>query len=1707
MESKQVAAKKKRTLLSRILRIFGWIIASVIFLIILVLILIQIPAVQNFGRKKIASYLEHKLNTKVEIGRLDINFPTALALKNVYIEDQSKDTLLYGGELAVDISMLKLLKNEIRIQEISLDHIVTKIKKLPPDSTFNFQFIVDAFVSENQKEPEKQDTAPLKMSIERILIKNSRILYKDAYSGNDMDMAIGNFETHIKTFDPSHLLFDVPQINLKGLRGHFYQIEPLEKSIEKTVAEAAEEPENILRFINKEMKFSDIDFAFNSDPSQLKTSFVLKDLIVHPQDIDLKNSIITLKDAMLDQSVISISLASAQPDQPANDTLVINPTPPMQIRSGSIVIKNSAFKYDDISAPKAPSGMDYSHLHLKDLNLNATDLKYSPDSIFASIQSGSLSDQSGFVLNKFHTRFAMIPTGVSLENLYIQTPGSIIQQSASISYPSLEAIKENPGVLGLDINLKKTKLAAKDIAFFVPQMATHIPAGSTLYADARITGTVGNMNFEQLILNGFNGTHVDITGSVRGLPDPERIFADLNIKKFQTNKKDLLAFIPPGTIPPNITIPHQINASGKLKGGMDNLYTDLSVKTDLGGATVKGTLANPTDENKSQYNLALNASQLQLGKMLQNPKLGSLTGHFTLAGKGFNPDIAQATFMGNIQNVTLNNYNYKNINATGSIANKSFKINADVKDPNLDITLAANGQITEKFPTIQLTAMVDSIKTLPLHFTDKPMSYHGNISANFTSTDPDNLQGKMFITNSILVNDGERTTIDTLQLLAENINGVKSIDLTADFLSASIKGDYTLTQIGSVFQQAIDPYFALSTTKDTTTINPYHFQIAASIVDHPALRAFLPELKQLKPININGNFASDSGWNMNMQIPLVVYGTNIIDDAKLIAATKEGALAYNFSIKQVKNGESFIVYATTLDGTLKDNVAKFNLAIQDQKAAKKYALSGMLSQPSSETYIFNLSPDNLMLNYQPWTVSTDNAINYTKGDLAAHNFILIKNDQKLSIQSTTQEANSPLEVAFTNFKIGTLTSFVQSDSLLVNGILNGKALVRNIKESPNFETDLVVTDLSIYNDTIGVLKAKIDNNIADTYHADINLSGRGNDVKILGDYNIKPDDNSTFDLVLDVVQFQMKSLEGFSKGALKDSRGFLFGKVTAKGSLKDPNVDGKINFNETSFNVTQLNNVFRIDKEAIAIISNKGVRFDKFSIRDTINNTLTLNGSIDTDDFTDYKFNMGIRANKFQAVNSTKKDNNLFYGKMIFSTNLSIKGTPDHPIVDGDLTINDNTEFSVVLPQEDPSVQSLEGIVRFVDMDATAEDSLFMKPYDSLNISRLIGYDVSVNINVEKDAVFNLIVDEGNGDFLRLKGTAQLNGGIDASGKITLVGSYEIEEGSYDLSFNFIKRKFNIQKGSRMVWTGEPTSAQIDVTAIYTALTAPLDLVQGQLTGDPNIFKQKLPFEVHLKMEGELLKPQISFDVVLPTEKNYTVASDVTSTVQTKLIQLRQEPGEMNKQVFALLLLNRFVGENPFENSASGGMDATSFAKQSVSKLLTEQLNNLAGNLIQGVDINFDLATTEDYTTGKKEDRTDFNVGVSKRLLNDRLTITVGSNFELEGPQQGNQQANNVAGNININYKLSKDGRYALRAYRKNDYTGTIEGYVVETGLGFIMTVDYNKFKEIFTSRQSRQQKRQIKRANEEADKKNAAQKAEEHNAIPPNEKKIENEE
>jgi uncharacterized protein YhdP len=139
-------------IIRKTLKVLAWILLSIICLFLLVLILIQLPSVQNFGRKKIVTFLEKKIGTPVQITHLDIDFPKLIVLEGVYFQDQQKDTLLAGKKLKVDISLFKLLKNTVEVNEISLEGITAHVKR-NQSGIFNFDYIIKAFAGT----PKEQD--------------------------------------------------------------------------------------------------------------------------------------------------------------------------------------------------------------------------------------------------------------------------------------------------------------------------------------------------------------------------------------------------------------------------------------------------------------------------------------------------------------------------------------------------------------------------------------------------------------------------------------------------------------------------------------------------------------------------------------------------------------------------------------------------------------------------------------------------------------------------------------------------------------------------------------------------------------------------------------------------------------------------------------------------------------------------------------------------------------------------------------------------------------------------------------------------------------------------------------------------------------------------------------------------------------------------------------------------------------------------------------------------------------------------------------------------------------------------------------------------------------------------------------------------------------------------------------------------------------
>jgi hypothetical protein len=1689
--------------LRKSLKVILWIISIVIILVVTVALSLNIPAVQNFVKNKAINYLKDKTKTEVRLESIKIAFPKDIVLNNFYIEDQKKDTLLYAGKLAVDISLLKLLSNKVEINNIELDKVRANVTRIDPDTTFNFSFIVDAFMSEEEK-PEAQvetdTTSTLKFSIDKVALTDIGIVYRDDVAGNEMRLNLGELTTNLKTFDLDNQHYVINNVHLNNTAVSYLQQKPLtelqahlEKSVDTANTEGGKLPlveiQNFA-FDNVKVKFNDqitkmdadvnfnklaitklfIDLTknlyrlddaqfnqtlvkFNSGTNDMKADLNLREFSFTNMLADVTNGKYAVGDAKLNKSNVLFAFKPAATTNTPPQKADTAATAPLSLLLNSLSLADNSIQFDNM-AEKPVKGMDFNHLKFTQFGLNATGIAYSDTAIRVNVKGGKLTEKSGFKLLDLKGDVVYAGKQTRIRNLLLKTPNTTIENNTQLDYSSIEDLTKNPEKVKIFMEVKNTRIGLRDAAYF----SDAVPANyrnETIRVNALAKGYMNNLVIPRLQVTGLKSTVIDVNGTVKGLPDVEKTFLDLNINKFNMTKRDLMVVIPKNTLPSNITLPNAIQANGKFRGSMTDFNTNLNVNTDMGAAKLLATMKGA--KGRERYNATVNLNNFNVGRMMQmEDQLGRLTLKAQVQGTGLDAKTANANIKANLVSATYNKYTYRNLLLSGTYAQERLDLKSSMADTNANFSLDALVNIAGKYPAVKGSLDLKQIDLQKLNFSPTEFKLAGLVDMDITSADPDYLNGDVSILGLQVVKESQRINIDTILLHSEATADHNLLTLRSEILRARVDGKYQLTNLAPAIINQINKYYAFGEVKQ---IPDQRVRFFVNFYNTKILSDFVPELTTFAPSRMFGLLDTQKdSLVMNAYFPQVVYGSNKLDTTQLNINNDNQMLNYKLTVKSIQN-PSVALFNSEISGAAADNNLGVNIFLRDSKLKDRYVIGGTF-QSIQKDFRFSFDPEKLLLNYQKWAVGPENYLQFGASGILANQFNLTNQGQLLGINSTESTPNSPLEVTFKDFRIETLTSFAEQDSSMAGGVINGTVNVKELMATPKVEANLTVEQLRYEKDMLGTLRIAVNNNTENAYEANIALSGV-HEMRINGFYYTAP--QSALDLSLNIDKIDLKNLESLSMGQIKQGSGTITGKLAITGTLDAPQVLGDIKFNQAAFNATYVNSYFRMPNETISF-TNTGVNFDNFTIIDSLNQTATINGGVLTTNYQDFKFNMDIKTDNFRLMNSSAADNELIYGQVYLTSTISVRGDLNQPDVDMDLKVEDKTRFFFAMPPSDPSIIDQEGIVQFIDMDvAPYNGQKVINSSDSVSRAPVKGMNLSANIAIDPDAELNVVVDPANGDALNIRGQATLAATMDPSGKMSLTGSYEISDGSYNLSVGPMgKKEFKLVQGSTIVWTGEVMSANVDLTALYEVNAAPIDLLANQANAESdntrNTYKTKLPFQVYLMMEGELMKPIISFRLDLPENERGALGGEV----YTKLLQVNNDEGELNKQVFALLALNRFIADNPFQSLAGGGGGMSTLARSSVSKLLTEQLNNLASDLIQGVDVNFGVNSSEDYSTGSLEQRTDLEVGLSKKLLNDRLVVTVGSSFGLEGSERQGQSSTNIAGNVNVEYMLSADGRYRLRAYRRNQNEGIIEGQIIETGIGFALVVDYNRFREVF---------------------------------------------
>jgi len=1298
--------------------------------------------------------------------------------------------------------------------------------------------------------------------------------------------------------------------------------------------------------------------------------------------------------------------------------------------------------------------MDFNHLKINNLELAAKGITYKENEIKVKVNKGSFLEKSGFQLNQLQGDVVYAEKQTKVSNFILKTPNTSIENNTELTYTSLEDLTKHPERVKIALAVKNTTIGLKDAAYFSDAVPTAY-RNEKIRVTARVNGYMNNMVIPELKINGLKSTAIDVNGTIKGLPDMNKLFADINIKRFSLTKGDLLVLIPKKSLPASIELPNSIQANGKFTGSMTNFKTGFNIRTDMGNASLAANMSGA--KGRERYAANVNLNNFNVGRLLkQQAQMGRITAKATVVGTGLDAKTAAARLNAQVISAYYNKYTYRNLNISGNYAREKLNLKSSMADSNANFNLTAAVNIAGKYPAVKANMNLEQIDLQKLNFSPTQFRLAGKIDADIPTADVDYLNGDISINGLQLVKDGQAFNVDTIDVHAETTAERSLLTLKSELMYARIDGKYQLSNLGTAVTNEINKYYSFGEVKQ---IPDQRFRFFVRFYNPKFVQNLVPSLTTFSPARIYGLLDTQKdSLLMSASIPQVVYGDYKVDSTRLTVDNSDNKLNYKLFIKSLQS-PSIALYNSEISGAAANNNLGVNIYLKDSKLKNKYVIGGTF-KAIDKNYQFSLDPEKLLLDYEKWAIAPENYLQFGASGIFANKFNLSHDNQLLSINSLNSEPNSPLKVEFKDFRIETLTKFAEQDSSLAGGNINGTVDVKDLASTPKFEANLTIDQLRYQKDQLGTLRVAVNNNTADAFETNIALTGV-HELRVNGFYYTNREE--ALDLNVNIDKIDMKALESLSMGQIKRGTGTITGALTVKGSTSLPKVIGDVKFNQVGFNATYVNSYFRMQNESISFTP-EGINFNNFTILDSLNRKATIGGGIRTTDYTNFKFNMNIKTDNFRALNSTAEDNEMIYGTVYLTSDIKVRGDLNQPDVNMSVKVEKGTKFYFALPTEDPSVIDQDGIVQYIDADMPPfNGQKALTGADSAEKAPIKGINLVADLEVDPQAELNVVVDPSNGDALRIRGTADLNAAMDPSGKTSLTGRYEVEEGSYNLSVGGLaKREFKMVKGSTIVWTGDPMTANVNLTALYEVNAAPIDLLNRP--DDPTL-KTKIPVQVYLIMKEELLKPAISFRLDLPENER-----GANSEAYTKLLQVNRDENELNKQVFALLALNRFIANNPFQSLAGGGGGINTLARSSVSKLLTQQLNNMASDLVQGVDINFDVNSSEDYSSGSLQQKTDLEVGLSKKLLNDRLTVTVGSSFGLEGgsSQQQNQNATNIAGNVNVEYALSADGRYRLRAYRRNQNESVIEGQIIETGVGFTLVVDYNRFREIFQKRRNR---------------------------------------
>jgi len=1328
-----------------------------------------------------------------------------------------------------------------------------------------------------------------------------------------------------------------------------------------------------------------------------------------------------------------------------------------KLRTAKLNLTNGLFQFfDGNSNYENGDGMDYANIIFDSINLSAQKFRLIGDSINVMIDSLSTVERSGMKIKKLQTHFSIANSGLRADDLKLKMDNSNLSLDLEFKTTSYKTFASFIDSVVISADIRPSSVQMSDIRYFSETMDK---MRNEIDISGKVNGTISRLKGRGLIIDYGTVTHFEGNAKIAGLPDFFTSKIELDIDEFQTSTCDLKNFKLPidGQIldfRKELDCMHPIQISGTFKGSYYDFVTNLTL--DKGPAHLLADIRYKEVEADTLFFTAnLKGNDINFGKILQQQELlGNLNLDLAVRGYGNSFDDLQFSSNGLLFSFDLMNYRYSMISLNAHYF--SDTIEADLRIGDKHLMMSAIGKLTfEESPYLAFEANIrradlDNIKL----WEDRDLRVQTIASVKLKGFDLSSMTADISLTNSKLMFGEEFYTLDEFHLEKNTSEeGLNSLKVNSGIVDLDMSGKYDIVRFPEQLAALLNTYFDAFPQSDTAGLAQGEYaNLNVELKKSNLLEEqFLEGLELYPPLTIESSVDfSKKDIRMEMKHDKLAYQGIMFHENAVKLFTDNNRVNLDFKsneviVKDTTEDDKSMLGIDDLHFTGAAGFNLFNYGLYWTNADSINQNSGEIEgyvQTDETSSRLKMTSVNVYLDDTLWTVDNENMIVADSSGMHFKDLKIYGGTSEMNISGYLPQKNGDsLTVSFNQWNLSNFDFVTKLYNFDIDGIVEGDLNVSLLNDQPTVVSDVTINDLYLNEEYLG--KASLINTWDDVNRSVYvksqilrsGTSGEGEVFAIEG-YFFPYRDEESLDLDIRFSRFKLKTIEPFVADFVSQIEGQTSGEIALKGTFEKPLLTGKMDMRRTGLMINYLNTKYSFSNEIR--FTPTQVNFDKLVIYDTLGNFANVQGVLSHNYFQDPRFDVKITTDKLLFFNTTRKMNDLYYGTAITSGDITISGSPSNIKLDMDITTQKGTDVKLPL---DYSIEiSDKDYIVFVKH----QDSLDMEKEELEGKEKIkeeeLSYEIKLGMDITPNAKTTIFLPSDMGR-IESEGRGNLKMMANSNGDLTLIGDYMLEDGLFHFSLgNLVSKRFDLVRGGRISWTGDPYSANINVKGLYrlktslSSLGIPVDTTSGVST--------KVNVECYVILKNQLLNPDIRFEIKIPD-----LDPDQQRRVYAQLDTTNQ--AVMSQQMISLLVLGTFSMSNASNVSLSS----------SYYSVLSNQLSNMLSKISDDFDIGIN------YKPGDNVSQEEFEVALSTQLFDDRLVIDGHFGMTYDKAQSN---ASNIVGDVDIAYKLTEDGKWLLKAFNHSNinswynYSGYDKIAPYTQGVGIAFRKEFTNIKELF---------------------------------------------